>query len=131
MVIPTQAGIQRLLNAESLTHEGTTMAVNFPLVTPSKLKPVPGLQLGYAEAGIKKANRKDLLVMKLAPGATVAGVVIALDRMERGSGELSAVQEVNRLYGVPVISIASLADNGDAIAFGRGLGAPRLGRAQG
>ena len=50
------------------------MAVNFPLVTPSKLKPVPGLQLGYAEAGIKKANRKDLLVMKLAPGATVAGV---------------------------------------------------------
>jgi glutamate N-acetyltransferase/amino-acid N-acetyltransferase len=50
------------------------MAVNFPLITPGKLKPVPGLQLGYAEAGIKKPNRKDLLVMKLAPGATVAGV---------------------------------------------------------
>jgi glutamate N-acetyltransferase/amino-acid N-acetyltransferase len=50
------------------------MAVNFPLPTPFKLKPVPGIQLGYAEAGIKKPNRKDLLVMKLAPTATVAGV---------------------------------------------------------
>ena len=50
------------------------MAVNFPLPTPFKLKAVPGIELGYAEAGIKKANRKDLLVMKLAPGATVAGV---------------------------------------------------------
>jgi len=45
-----------------------------------------------------------------AAGAKVAGVVIALDRMERGTGALSAVEEVNRLYGVPVISIASLAD---------------------
>ncbi|MBL8382818.1 MAG: orotate phosphoribosyltransferase [Burkholderiales bacterium] len=43
-------------------------------------------------------------------GATAAGVVIALDRMERGSGELSAVEEVNRMYGIPVVSIASLAD---------------------
>ena len=45
-----------------------------------------------------------------AAGAAVAGVVIALDRMERGAGELSAVEEVNRMYGVPVISIASLGD---------------------
>ena len=45
-----------------------------------------------------------------AAGATVAGVAIALDRMERGSGELSAVEEVNRLYEVPVICIASLDD---------------------
>lgn len=50
------------------------MAVNFPLITPGKLKPVPGITLGYAEAGIKKPNRKDLLLMKLAPTATVAGV---------------------------------------------------------
>jgi glutamate N-acetyltransferase/amino-acid N-acetyltransferase len=32
------------------------------------------LQLGYAQAGIKKPGRKDVLVLKLAPGATVAGV---------------------------------------------------------
>jgi len=50
------------------------MAVNFPLSTPFKLKPVPGIQLGYAEAGIKKPNRKDLLILKLAPTATVSGV---------------------------------------------------------
>ena len=43
-------------------------------------------------------------------GAAVVGVVIALDRMERGTGELSAVEEVNRMFGVPVISIASLSD---------------------
>ena len=45
-----------------------------------------------------------------AAGATVAGVAIALDRMERGTGDLSAVEEVNRLYDVPVVTIASLAD---------------------
>ncbi len=43
-------------------------------------------------------------------GATPCGVVIALDRMEQGQGVLSAVQEVKRDYGVPVISIAALDD---------------------
>jgi len=45
-----------------------------------------------------------------AAGATPAAVVIALDRQERGQGELSAVQEVERNYGIPVISVASLTD---------------------
>ncbi|ADE10272.1 orotate phosphoribosyltransferase [Sideroxydans lithotrophicus] len=45
-----------------------------------------------------------------AAGAVPCGVVIALDRMERGLGDLSAVQEVRRDYGLPVISIASLDD---------------------
>ncbi len=43
-------------------------------------------------------------------GATPCAVVIALDRMERGQGELSAVQEVQRDFGLPVISIAALDD---------------------
>ncbi len=43
-------------------------------------------------------------------GATPAGVVIALDRTERGQGTLSAVQEVQAQYGIPVFAIASLAD---------------------
>ncbi len=43
-------------------------------------------------------------------GATPAGVLIALDRMERGTGALSAVQEVSTSYGIPVIAIANLAD---------------------
>jgi glutamate N-acetyltransferase/amino-acid N-acetyltransferase len=50
------------------------MAVNSPLPVAADLKPVAGIELGYAEAGIKKPNRKDVLVMKLAEGATVAGV---------------------------------------------------------
>jgi orotate phosphoribosyltransferase len=45
-----------------------------------------------------------------AAGAEPAGVLIALDRMERGAGDLSAVQEVERNYGIPVLSIANLAD---------------------
>ncbi len=45
-----------------------------------------------------------------AAGAQPCGVAIALDRMERGLGELSAVQEVSRDYGIPVISIVNLDD---------------------
>jgi orotate phosphoribosyltransferase len=43
-------------------------------------------------------------------GARPAGVLIALDRMERGSGALSAVQEVRNQFGIPVVSIATLDD---------------------
>jgi glutamate N-acetyltransferase/amino-acid N-acetyltransferase len=50
------------------------MAVNLPLPVAADLKPVAGIELGHAEAGVRKANRKDLLVMKLAPTATVSGV---------------------------------------------------------
>jgi orotate phosphoribosyltransferase len=45
-----------------------------------------------------------------AAGASPCGVVIALDRMERGQGELSAVQEVERDYGMPVVAVATLDD---------------------
>jgi len=45
-----------------------------------------------------------------AVGATPVAVVIALDRQERGQGELSAVQEVERGFGIPVISVATLTD---------------------
>jgi len=41
-------------------------------------------------------------------GATPAGVVISLDRMERGEGELSAIQEIEKRHGIPVVSIAHL-----------------------
>jgi orotate phosphoribosyltransferase len=45
-----------------------------------------------------------------AAGATVAGVVIALDRQEKGLNDLSAVQEVSAQFGIPVIAIISLVD---------------------
>ena len=50
------------------------MAVNSPLPIATNLKPVAGIELGHAEAGVRKPNRKDVLVMALAPTATVAGV---------------------------------------------------------
>jgi orotate phosphoribosyltransferase len=43
-------------------------------------------------------------------GASPGGVVIALDRMERGSGQFSAVQEVKKTHQIPVISIVDLND---------------------
>jgi len=43
-------------------------------------------------------------------GAEPAGVVIALDRMERGQGEISAVREVEETYGIPVVPVATLDD---------------------
>ena len=45
-----------------------------------------------------------------ASGALPSGVVIALDRMERGIGELSAVQEVQQMHGLSVTSIINLND---------------------
>ncbi len=45
-----------------------------------------------------------------ATGAEVAGLVISLDRQERGQGRLSAVQELKQSLGIPVISIIRLND---------------------
>lgn len=53
--------------------------------------------------------RESVDIIKAA-GAIPAGVVIALDRMECGSGDLSAVQEVQVNYGIPVIAVATLHD---------------------
>lgn len=55
------------------------------------------------------AVRESLALIR-AHGAEPAGVLIALDRQERGQGELSAAQEVARDHGIPVIAITSLAD---------------------
>ena len=50
------------------------MPVNLPAIDPATLYPVPGVQLGIAKAGIRKANRDDLVVITWADGAAVAGV---------------------------------------------------------
>lgn len=50
------------------------MAVNLPQLQASTLYEVPGIQLGYAMAGIKKAGRKDVLLITLSADTTVAGV---------------------------------------------------------
>jgi glutamate N-acetyltransferase / amino-acid N-acetyltransferase len=50
------------------------MAVNLAPPDPATLEPIAGVDLGVAMAGIRKAGRRDLLVMRLAPGSTIAGV---------------------------------------------------------
>jgi orotate phosphoribosyltransferase len=55
------------------------------------------------------AIRETITLLQQA-GGTPAGVVLALDRQERGTGELSATQEVEKNYGIPVTSIIRLDD---------------------
>lgn len=59
------------------------------------------------------AIRESMAIVE-ANGAELAGVLIALDRQERGQGTLSAIQEVERDFGATVISIVKL---NDVIAF--------------
>jgi orotate phosphoribosyltransferase len=51
---------------------------------------------------------REVITLIRDAGAEVAGIIIGLNRQERGRGELSAIQEVERDYGVPVFSIVSL-----------------------
>lgn len=57
---------------------------------------------------------REVILMIRTAGAELAGVVIGLDRQERGAGELSAVQEVQQTEGVPVFSIINM---GHIIAY--------------
>ena len=50
------------------------MPVNLHAPDPNSLHPVPGIELGIAMAGVRKANRRDLTVVTIAEGSTVAGV---------------------------------------------------------
>jgi glutamate N-acetyltransferase/amino-acid N-acetyltransferase len=50
------------------------MPVNLSAPDPASLLPVAGVELGWAEAGIRKVGRKDLLLVRLDAGASVAGV---------------------------------------------------------
>ncbi|WP_321362396.1 orotate phosphoribosyltransferase [Pseudomonas extremaustralis] len=54
------------------------------------------------------AIREVMQIIASQEGAKAAGVLIALNRQERGNGELSAIQEVERDFGIPVVSIVSL-----------------------
>jgi glutamate N-acetyltransferase / amino-acid N-acetyltransferase len=80
-----------------LNHEGITMPVNLNTPNPAELFPIAGLRIGVAEAGIRKANRKDLTVVLIDKGASVSGVFtqnrfcaapvqICRDHLARGVG---------------------------------------------
>lgn len=53
---------------------------------------------------------RESMTLIQAQGAHLAGVLIALDRQEKGQGELSAIQEVERDFGTKVVSIVTMAD---------------------
>ncbi|QFT08526.1 orotate phosphoribosyltransferase [Vibrio sp. THAF190c] len=55
------------------------------------------------------AIRESMKIIQ-ANGADLAGVLVAIDRQEKGKGELSAIQEVERDFGCAIISIVSLTD---------------------
>ena len=101
------------------------MAVNSPLPVAADLKPVAGIDIGFAQAGIKKPNRKDLLVMRLADGATVSGV-FTLNRfcaapVQVSKANLAAVQN----GGKPIRALVVNTGNANA-----GTGEPGLANAQ-
>ena len=112
--------------AASLAHAGRSLA----LTLEAGLSPGPAWYMlalaesaggsfaraaSYARHQAGRVRHLRELVLALvdgigAAGATPAGVLIALDRQERGAGELSATQEVSRDYGLPVTAIATLTD---------------------
>jgi glutamate N-acetyltransferase/amino-acid N-acetyltransferase len=101
------------------------MAVNSPLPVAADLKPVAGIEIGFAQAGIKKPNRKDVLVMRLADGATVAGV-FTLNRfcaapVQVSKANLAAVQN----GGKPIRALVVNTGNANA-----GTGESGLANAQ-
>jgi len=72
--------------------------------------PLAGRALIVDDVITEGAAKREAIEMIRAAGATPAGILIALDRQERGRGTLSATQEVSREFGLPVTSIATLGD---------------------
>jgi len=72
--------------------------------------PLKGRALIIDDVITEGAAKREAIELIRAAGATPAGILIALDRQERGQGQLSATQEVSRDYGVPVTAIATVAD---------------------
>ena len=65
--LPRQAGLRK----------DTSMPVNLVAPDPAQLHPVRGVEIGIAMAGVRKANRRDVTVVQLAEGSSVAGVFTA------------------------------------------------------
>ncbi|MDY0006458.1 MAG: orotate phosphoribosyltransferase [Spongiibacteraceae bacterium] len=70
---------------------------------------------------------REVMAMIEVAGARPAGVVVGLDRQERGAGTLSAIQEVERDFAIPVLSIIRLVELVDYLT-GRADGADALQR---
>ncbi len=97
------------------------MAVNLQIPSESEIFPVAGVEIGVTEAGIRKANRRDLTVFQLAPGTNVAGV------FTRNRFRAAPVQvcEAHLAAGGPIRALVINTGNANA-----GTGAEGLQKAQ-
>ena len=94
------------------------MPVNLPPLDPAQLQPIAGVRIGIAEAGVRKANRKDLTVFLLDEGASVAGVFtrnrfcaapvqVCRDHLSAGSGSMiTPVENGSTCAGVQFSKLA-------------------------
>ena len=64
------------------------------------------------------AIREVVPILKAAANVDITGMIISVDRMERGQGETSAVQEVRREFGIEVYAIVTVTDIIEAIRAG-------------
>ena len=97
------------------------MAVNLQIPNEHDIHPVAGVEIGVAEAGIRKANRRDLTIFRLAPGTAVAGV-FTRNRFRAAPVQLC---ETHLATGCPITAL--LINTGNANA---GTGATGLAHAQ-
>ncbi|MET0184022.1 MAG: bifunctional ornithine acetyltransferase/N-acetylglutamate synthase [Achromobacter sp.] len=93
------------------------MAVNLHIPQAADIFPVEGIEIGVAEAGIRKANRRDLTVFRLAPGTTVAGV-FTLNRFRAAPVQIC---EAHLAAGGPISALVINTGNANA-----GTGQPGL-----
>ena len=114
------------------------MAVNLTAPDPASLHPVAGIELGVAMAGVRKANRRDLLLMRLGPGSIAAGVftqnrfcaapVILARRHLAAGAEMRAlvVNTGNANAGTGADGLARAAAVCDAVARSLGCAAQKV-----
>jgi len=113
------------------------MAVNLAPPESASLHPVPGVELGVAMAGVRKENRRDLLVMRLAEGATVAGVftrnrycaapvILARQNLKRGDIRALVINTGNANAGTGADGLKRAAKVCDALAGHLGCDAAQV-----
>src|SRR5882672_746288 len=113
------------------------MAVNLAPPDPASLHSVPGVELGVAMAGVRKADRKDLLVMRLAEGSAVAGVftqnrfcaapvILARKNLEKGDIRALVVNTGNANAGTGADGLKRAARVCDALSGHLGCDASQV-----
>ena len=97
------------------------MAVNLSAPDPASLAAIAGVELGFAEAGIRKAGRRDLMLMRFAPGTRLAGVFT--QNSFAAAPVLVCRERINA--GSPVRAIVVNAGNANCGTGAEGLAAAR------